>query len=62
MVEATGTGKIDTVIFDFGGVLYDIPESNHLKRWLRILKMHEDEQLTVLSASIPHCLIGYQRS
>jgi len=45
MVEATGTGKIDTVIFDFGGVLYDIPESNHLKRWLRILKMHEDEQI-----------------
>ena len=35
---------IDTVIFDFGGVLYNTPAARSFSRWLRILGIKEDPQ------------------
>ena len=39
---------IDTVIFDFGGVLYNTPAARSLSRWLRILGIKENPQVMAM--------------
>ena len=39
---------IDTVIFDFGGVLYNTPELKYLLRWQKILGITNDPEVTML--------------
>lgn len=38
--------RIDTLIFDFGGVLYFPPQGKGLDRWVKLLKLHSDEQIS----------------
>ena len=37
---------IRAVLFDFGGVLYQIPDRSWLLRWQRILRMSQDQTIT----------------
>lgn len=39
---------IDTIIFDFGGVLYNVPDLKKLIRWQKILGISEDAEITEL--------------